>query len=47
MACANTGEEALDWLQSFAPQLILLDVFLPDILGVDLIDKIKKNEPNQ
>ncbi|HBJ02777.1 MAG TPA: two-component system response regulator [Lysinibacillus sp.] len=45
IACANTGEEALDWLQSFSPQLILLDVFLPDILGVDLIDKINTLSP--
>lgn len=45
IARANTGEEALDWLQSFSPQLILLDVFLPDILGVDLIDKIKEVSP--
>ena len=45
IARANTGEEALDWLQSFSPHLILLDVFLPDILGVDLIDKINEISP--
>ena len=27
IARASTGEEALDWLQSFSPHLILLDVF--------------------
>lgn len=46
IACANTGEEALDWLMSFSPQLILLDVFLPDMLGIDLIDKIQEIRPN-
>ena len=46
IACANTGEEALDWLMSFSPQLILLDVYLPDILGVDLIDKIQALRPS-
>ncbi|UUV25316.1 MULTISPECIES: response regulator [Lysinibacillus] len=45
IARASTGEEALDWLQSFSPHLILLDVFLPDILGVDLIDKIQEVSP--
>ncbi|MFJ7735803.1 response regulator [Lysinibacillus sp. NPDC097287] len=45
IACAHTGEEALDWLMSFSPQLILLDVFLPDILGIDLIDKIQEIRP--
>lgn len=45
IACANTGEEALDWLMSFSPQLILLDVFLPDVLGIDLIDKIQEISP--
>ncbi|KGR86261.1 MULTISPECIES: response regulator [Lysinibacillus] len=45
IARANTGEEAIDWLQSFSPHLILLDVFLPDILGVDLIDKINELSP--
>ncbi|EFI70525.1 response regulator [Lysinibacillus sp. HST-98] len=45
IARASTGEEALDWLESFSPHLILLDVFLPDILGVDLIDKIQEVSP--
>ncbi|MEG0261155.1 MAG: response regulator [Lysinibacillus sp.] len=46
IACAHTGEEAIDWLMSFSPQLILLDVFLPDILGIDLIDKIQEIQPS-
>jgi len=45
IARASTGEEALDWLESSSPPLILLDVFLPDILGVDLIDKIQEVSP--
>ena len=46
IACAHTGEEALDWLLSFSPQLILLDVYLPDVIGIDLIDKIQAIRPN-
>jgi two-component system CitB family response regulator len=38
---ANSGNEALAFLQIFKPQLILLDIYLPDINGIDLLREIR------
>ncbi len=38
---AETGQEALALMKENKPDLILLDVNLPDILGVDILDAIK------
>ena len=42
VAIATTGKQALDILNIFTPDLILLDVFLPDINGIDLLWEIRK-----
>jgi len=42
---AHTGEEAEDWIISFKPDLILLDVYLPDILGTKLLKMIQEHSP--
>lgn len=42
VAIASTGEEAKEWLEVMKPQLVLLDVYLPDMLGTDLIWYIRK-----
>jgi len=39
---ASNGAEALEALRSFEPDLILLDVKMPDMNGFDLLDRIKK-----
>jgi response regulator of citrate/malate metabolism len=38
---AHTGTEALAAAQSLAPDLILLDLYLPDIFGLDLISRLR------
>lgn len=42
---AHNGAEAKDWIQALKPQLILLDVFLPDMKGTDLLPYIKQESP--
>ncbi|MBM7660008.1 two-component system CitB family response regulator [Bacillus mesophilus] len=39
---ATTGEQAKDWLETVQPQLVLLDVYLPDMLGIDLVKMIRQ-----
>ncbi|MGZ6539696.1 MAG: response regulator [Bacteroidia bacterium] len=42
-AIANSGNEALAYLKTFKPQLILLDIYLPDMNGIDLLREIRMN----
>lgn len=43
---AHSGEEAIEKVRHFLPDLILLDVILPDIVGYDLYHKIKSVDRN-
>lgn len=38
-------EEAKEWIDSFEPHLVLLDVFFPDKLGTEILEYIKRNSP--
>ncbi|WP_203247529.1 response regulator [Sporosarcina beigongshangi] len=42
---AYTGEEAKDWVSALQPDLVLLDVYLPDTLGIELMTFIHENSP--
>ncbi|USK79256.1 response regulator [Peribacillus frigoritolerans] len=42
IATASTGKQALNILQAAQPDLILLDIFLPDMNGIDLLREIRK-----
>jgi twitching motility two-component system response regulator PilH len=40
---AGNGEEALDKIRDFIPDLILLDIMLPKMNGLEFLEKIKAN----
>jgi two-component system alkaline phosphatase synthesis response regulator PhoP len=43
VAVARTGEEALEQIDSFQPDLVLLDVMLPGISGFDILQRIRQH----
>lgn len=43
---AHNGAEGKDWIEALKPQLILLDVYLPDMKGTDLLPFIQKESPD-
>jgi DNA-binding NarL/FixJ family response regulator len=43
---ASTGREALEKINAFLPQLIFMDIGLPDANGLQLTQKIKTDFPN-
>jgi two-component system, OmpR family, alkaline phosphatase synthesis response regulator PhoP len=40
---ANTGEEALNAVREFNPDLILLDIMMPRMSGYDLCQRVREN----
>jgi two-component system CitB family response regulator len=42
IATASTGKQALNLLHAAQPDLILLDIFLPDMNGIDLLREIRR-----
>ncbi|MEY9868923.1 response regulator of citrate/malate metabolism [Peribacillus sp. B2I2] len=42
IATASTGKKALNILHAAQPDLILLDIFLPDMNGIDLLREIRR-----
>lgn len=43
---AHTGDEAKDWISALLPDLVLLDVYLPDALGTELMGFIHEKSPD-
>ena len=43
---ALTGEEALDKVETFKPHLIILDIRMPKIGGIEVLETTKKRNPN-
>ncbi|MFX3672985.1 MAG: response regulator [Paenisporosarcina sp.] len=43
---AHTGSEAKDWISVLKPDLILLDVYLPDMMGTELMSFIQTESPD-
>ncbi|WP_156289617.1 response regulator [Oceanobacillus salinisoli] len=44
VGCTETGEEAIKLINRKHPDLVLLDVFLPDISGLDVMFELRKME---
>lgn len=40
---AHSGEIALKWLEEIKPELVIIDIGLPDINGIELTKKIRNN----
>jgi CheY-like chemotaxis protein len=40
----NTGKDACDWIDSSLPTIILCDISLPDMNGVEVLEHIKRLE---
>jgi len=45
--CSETGEDALSLLAEETPDLILLDIWLPGIDGLETLRRIRENSPEQ
>ncbi|MBN2018018.1 MAG: sigma-54-dependent Fis family transcriptional regulator [Candidatus Cloacimonetes bacterium] len=43
---ADTGKKALQIIKSNAPNIVLLDIRLPDINGIKILEKVKKDIPD-
>jgi len=43
---ADTGQEALDLVEQLQPDLVLMDIGLPDLSGIDVAYQIKQRWPN-
>ncbi|TWD84644.1 response regulator of citrate/malate metabolism [Kribbella amoyensis] len=43
---ANSGEQAVTALRELRPDLVLLDLYLPDTFGLDLIAQLRAEQPD-
>ncbi len=43
VSCASTGREGLDFIVKTKPELVVLDLGLPDMGGMDVLREIRKN----
>ena len=44
--CAASGEEALRLVEELAPALVLADLSLPGMNGIELIERLKRERPD-
>jgi two-component system response regulator (stage 0 sporulation protein F) len=44
---ASNGQEAIEKIPQFAPDLVLLDMKMPGMNGLETLREIKKNNPGQ
>jgi DNA-binding response OmpR family regulator len=43
VACASSGQEALEWLETTVPDLIILDVVMPGLDGMEVCRRIRSH----
>lgn len=43
---AGSGEEALSLLRSFEPDILVLDLIMPNLTGLDVLARVKQTSPN-
>jgi DNA-binding NtrC family response regulator len=43
---AKNAEEAFSQIKEHSPDIILLDIILPDLDGLKVLERIKQNDPN-
>jgi len=43
---ANNAEEAFSQIKEHSPDVILLDIILPDLDGLKVLERIKQNDPD-
>lgn len=46
VVCASNGREALKALESFTPDVIMTDIEMPFMNGIELIKEVRKNDKN-
>ena len=44
VVCVNNGREAIERLEEFAPDVVLADVFMPQMNGYEVCEYIKRND---
>ncbi len=46
VSLARTAEEAFSKIKEHSPDVILLDILLPDLDGLKVLERIKQNDPD-
>jgi CheY-like chemotaxis protein len=44
VVCVDNGREAIEWLNKFTPDVVLADVFMPEMSGYEVCEFIKRSE---
>ena len=44
VAKAHTGAQALDAVERLRPDLVLLDIYLPDMSGLDVLQRLREDD---
>ena len=44
VTCVKSGEECLSYLQETVPDMILLDLYMPDMNGFEVLERMKSDD---